>query len=356
MPCQRQIFLQFYRNSLNTPLMKLKIHTFELKLKHTFRIAHSARSIQPTLIVELQDGPYRGFGEAAATSYYGVSVHTMAEKLESLRELIETAAVDNPKAFWEAMAPHLEGHTFAQSALDIATHDIWAKKKGQPLYKLWNLKAEALPLTNYTIGIDTIDIMVKKMQDTPWPVYKIKLGTPDDVAIIKALRQHSKAIFRVDANGAWTASETIENAKLLKPLGVEFIEQPLPVHQLAEMKEVMAHSVLPLIADESCQREADVTKCAGHFHGVNIKLPKCGGLTPALRMIAHAREQHLQVMAGCMTESSIGISAIAQLLPLLDYADLDGALLLQEDIASGVAIQNGQVHYAAENGTGAVLL
>jgi L-Ala-D/L-Glu epimerase len=335
--------------------MKLKIHAFNLQLRHTFRIAHTSRDTQPTLIVELQDGPHRGFGEAAATSYYGVSIEGMAEKLESLREVIESHALSTPEHFWATMAPHLKGHSFAQCALDMAAHDLWGKQQGKPLYKLWNLQADKLPLSNYTIGIDTIDNMLAKMQATPWPVYKIKLGTEEDVAIIKALRQHSNAIFRVDANGAWTAGEAIQNSRLLKPLGVEFIEQPLQASSLNEMKEVLRHTALPVIADESCLTEEDIDTCKGHFNGINIKLTKCGGLTPALRMIAKAREQNMLVMAGCMTESSIGISAIAQLLPLLDFADLDGALLLKEDIASGITIQEGKVSYATENGTGARL-
>jgi L-alanine-DL-glutamate epimerase-like enolase superfamily enzyme len=160
---------------------------------------------------------------------------------------------------------------------------------------------------------------------------------------VRELRRHTNAIFRVDANCAWTAGETIKNAIALKELGVEFIEQPLQAGDWDGMKEVYRHSVLPLIADESCVVEGDVSHCAGHFHGINIKLVKCGGLTPARRMV------------GCMTESSVGISAIAQLLPLLDYVDMDGALLLREDIATGVTIEFGNVHYPDVPGTGATL-
>ncbi len=219
------------------------------------------------------------------------------------------------------------------------------------------LPSEKYPITNYTIGIATIEKMVEKMEEKPWPLYKIKLGTNHDVAIVKALREHTDATFRVDANCAWTPEETIANSFELKKLGVEFIEQPLKADNLEGMKKVMAESALPIIADESCIVESDVEKCEGHFHGINIKLTKCGGLTPARRMIKKAKTLGLKVMVGCMTESTVGISAIAQLLPQLDYVDMDGAMLLKGDIASGVIIEdNGQVIFPELPGSGIALL
>jgi L-alanine-DL-glutamate epimerase-like enolase superfamily enzyme len=199
--------------------------------------------------------------------------------------------------------------------------------------------------------------MVAKLAEMPgWPVYKIKLGTPRDQEIIRELRRHTSAIFRVDANCGWTADETIANSKVLCDLGVEFIEQPLPPEQIDQMRRVRAESALPIIADESCLVESDVARCVGHFHGINIKLVKCGGLTPARRMAALAREHSLAVMVGCMTESSIGISASAQLLPLVDFADLDGAVLLARDIARGVTVDRGIVRFPETNGCGVELL
>ena len=169
--------------------------------------------------------------------------------------------------------------------------------------------AANLPLSNYTIGIDTIETMVRKMREFDgWPIYKIKLGTPDDLAIVRELRRHTEALFRVDANCAWTAEQTLALAPELKALGVEFIEQPLPRDDWDGMREVFARCPLPVIADESCLVEEDVPRCAGHFHGINIKLTKCGGLTPARRMIRRARELGLKVMVGCMTESTVGIA------------------------------------------------
>lgn len=336
--------------------MKLYLHPLHLQLQHTFAISHGKRDSQQTLVVELTDGHHRGFGEAAAIQYYGITVESMMAALEELRPQLEAADGTTPEALWEMCAPQLQHNSFALCALDIAMHDLYGKKKGLPLYQLWELDTSFLPLSNYTIGIDTVENMVKKMLDVPWPLYKIKLGTKDDLKIVRELRRHTDALFRVDANGAWSVEETLRYARSLRELRVELIEQPLPAGDWEGIKRLYKKTTLPLIADESCQGEADVQRCHGRFDGVNIKLPKCGGLTPALRMIRQARQLGLKVMAGCMTESSIGISAIAQLLPLLDYADLDGALLLRQDPAEGVRIHQGQVTYAERAGTGAALL
>ena len=335
--------------------MKLILRSFDLPLKHTFTIAYASRDFQDTLIVELQQDGFRGFGEATANPYYGITIQSMTQALEKVRSLVEETDLTHPEGFWQKMQPLLATNSFALCALDMAANDLHGKILGKPLYETWGLQADRLPLTNYTIGIDSVEKMVAKLRECPWPLYKIKLGTPDDVAIVRELRRHTEAVFRVDANCAWGVEETLENARQMQPLGVEFIEQPLKADDLEGMKEVYARSVLPLVADESCITEADVAKCQGHFHGVNIKLVKCGGLTPARRMIAEARSLGMKVMVGCMTESTVGISAIAQLLPLLDYVDMDGALLLREDIASGVTVRDGKVYYGSENGTGAVL-
>jgi L-Ala-D/L-Glu epimerase len=335
---------------------KLTIRSFDLPLRHTFTISYDSRDVQPTLIVELQQGDHKGYGEATSNPYYGFTIENMTKALENIREQIESAELTSPDVFWARMQPLLSDNPFALCALDMAANDLFGKLNGKPLYKMWGLEAKNMPLTDYTIGIDSIENMVKKLKEYPWPLYKIKLGTSEDVAIVKELRRHTDAVFRVDANCAWGVEETIENSHQLKQLGVEFIEQPMAASDMIGMKEVYERSALPLIADESCIIEADVAKCYGHFHGVNIKLVKCGGLTPARRMIAEARRLGMKVMVGCMTESSIGISAIAQLLPLLDYVDMDGALLLREDIATGVTIDYGKVNYSEVNGTGTTLI
>lgn len=337
--------------------MQLRFHTFDLPLRHTFTISRGSVDVQPTLIVELEQDGLRGYGEATTNPYYGATLENMIGALEAAREEIEAYRLGDPAEFWQALRPSLREHPFAQCALDQAAYDLWGKLRGAPVWKLWGLSIENLPPTNYTIGIDTIETMVAKMREFPgWPVYKIKLGTDHDLEIIRTLRQHTDAVFRVDANCGWTAEETLQNAAAMQSLGVEFIEQPLPADRWQEMGRVYGASALPIIADESCVVEHDVERCAGAFHGVNIKLVKCGGLTPARRMIARAKELGLRTMVGCMTESTVGISAIAQLLPLLDYVDMDGALLLAKDIAKGVTIEQGHCRYPQENGSGVQLL
>ncbi len=336
--------------------MYLKFHSFNLELRETFTTSHGSRNVQPSLIVEINDGEFSGFGEAAATSYYGVSIEKMKASINSVRDIVLKNIHLKPEEIWELTFPQLENDTFAQCALDMALHDLYGKKQGLPLYKLWGLQLKEIPLTNYTIGIDSIERMIEKMKAFPWPVYKIKLGTEDDVQIVKELRKYTEAIFRLDANAGWKAEQAAKNSIALKPLGVEFLEQPLHPQDTEGMKLLYKESALPLIADESCMIEEDIEKCAASFHGVNIKLTKCGGLTPAKRMIMKARKLNLKVMVGCMTESTVGISAIAHLLPLLDYVDMDGALLIKNDIASGVSIHNEKVHFPKRNGTGAELI
>jgi len=233
--------------------------------------------------------------------------------------------------------------------------DLYAQKKQKKLYELWGYSIENNPKTDYTIGIDSIEKMVSKMKELPWPIYKIKLGTKEDLAIVTELRKHTNAVFRIDANCGWTVPETINNAIELKKLGVEFLEQPLKANYWEGHATVFKNTVLPIIADESCIFEEDVAKCHNHFHGVNIKLGKCGGLTPARRMIAQAKKLGMKTMVGCMTESTVGISAIAHLLPELDFVDMDGPLLLAEDIATGVTISDGIIEYSRLNGTGVTL-
>ncbi|MCL6461048.1 MAG: dipeptide epimerase [Flavobacterium micromati] len=336
--------------------MELILKEFNLKLKHTFTISRESIDFQPSLIVELRNNGFSGFGEATSNPYYKTTVSVMIQDLEKIRNLIESVKNETPDSFYDKMYPLLKHDMFALCALDMAYNDLYARQKGKKLYDLWKYDIGKNPLTDYTIGIASIEKMVAKMQELPWPIYKIKLGTSEDIAIVTELRKHTNAIFRIDANCGWTVDETIINAIELKKLGVEFLEQPLKADNWEEHKEVFKHSVLPIIADESCIIEEDVAKCMGHFHGINIKLVKCGGLTPARRMIIEAKQLGLKTMVGCMTESTVGISAIAQLLPKLDYVDMDGALLLAKDIATGVTIDFGKISYSDLDGTGVTLI
>lgn len=335
--------------------MEILLKPYELELKHTFTISRESHDIQPSLIVQLKDGEFSGYGEATSNPYYNITVPSMIETLKSLTTAIDAARNKTPEIFWDLMHYYLKENMFALCAIDMAFNDLFARKNSKKLYELWGYNITNNPLTDYTIGIDTVEKMVYKMKECPWPIYKIKLGTKEDIKIVKELRKHTDAIFRIDANCGWTVDETITNAIALKSLGVEFLEQPLKADEWDAHKYVFEHSVLPIIADESCQVETDVAKCFKHFHGVNVKLVKCGGLTPARRMLNQAKKLGMKTMVGCMTESSVGISAIAHLLPLLDYVDMDGALLLKKDIARGVVIQNGVVEYSDLKGTGVEL-
>ncbi len=336
--------------------MNLIIRTYKLQLKHPFTISRGTRTEVSSIIVELTENKFSGFGEATANPYYNTTTEQFKEELIQKRSIIEKYSNKTPEEYWDYLYPYFKDNMFLLCALDEAYTDLYTRKKGVKLYQYWNFKLENIPQTNYTIGIDSIKNMVAKIKEVPFPIYKIKLGTKNDIEIVTELRKHTNAIFRIDANCGWNVTETLKNAIELKKLGVEFIEQPLPANNWKGAKIVFKNSCLPIIADESCIVESDIEKCYNHFHGVNIKLMKCGGLTPAKRMLAKAKTLGLKTMVGCMTESSVGISAIAHLTPLLDYVDMDGALLLKNDIAKGVTIQNGNIIFSDKNGTGVLLL
>ncbi|MBD0403627.1 dipeptide epimerase [Flammeovirga sp. EKP202] len=335
--------------------MKVEVYPVDLQLRHTFKIAHDERDIQKSVIVALSDGHYTGYGEATANNFYGVSQEQIIQSIHSIEDKITALDTLSPLQFHQKISTWLAGASFPICALDEAYHDFYGKKHRQKNYKTWDVDGKVFPLSNYTIGIGTIEEMVAKMKEFPNPIYKIKLGTKEDIKIVEALRKHTDAIFRVDANCAWGLEESIENSIAFKELGVELIEQPMHPLEVEGMRRVYKSSQLPLLADESCIVESDVEKCIGQFHAINIKLTKCGGPTVAVRMIEKARQLGLKVMVGCMTESSVGISAIAQLLPLLDFVDMDGALLLKNDPASGVEIINGKAHFPNVYGNGVVL-
>lgn len=339
--------------------MKLTIRSFDLPLKHPFTISRETTTIQPTVIVELSENGFAGFGEATTNAYYGVTTESLKNDIESVRIELEGISLTHisAEALWAVLKARLSEQPFALCAIDQAAHDLWGKLHGKPVYEMWGLSIDDVPSSCFTIGIDSIDKMIAKLKEMPgWPIYKIKLGTKQDVEIIEALRQHTDAAFRVDANCGWTVDETLQNVSGFEKLGVEFIEQPLPADNWTGYRRLFEESALPILADESCILERDVDRCVNHFHGINIKLVKCGGLTPARRMIANAKEHGMSVMVGCMTESTVGISAIAQLLPLLDYVDMDGAALLAIDIASGAYLDKGVCRFPDVAGTGVSLL
>ncbi|HNL65040.1 MAG TPA: dipeptide epimerase [Ferruginibacter sp.] len=307
---------------------------------------------QPSFLVELEFMGLRGYGEAPAISYYNIPVEQMAADLEQKKIFVEKFAFADPERYWHYLHHLFPRNAFLVCALDMAGWGLYGKLKRKQLHQLWNLDIARAPLTDYTIGIDSIENMISKLHEKPWPIYKVKVGVEGDIEMVAALRKHTNAVLRVDANAGWTLEQALQKIPLLKDLGVELVEQPLAKYDWEGMKVLYERSPLPLFADEACVFESDVVKCQGHFHGINIKLTKCSGITPARRMIEKARELNMQVMVGCMNESSVGTAAIAQLAPLLDHVDMDGPLLLSEDIASGVQFDNGKIIYPNKPGIG----
>jgi L-Ala-D/L-Glu epimerase len=332
--------------------MKVSYQSYNLKFRHPFTISKGTKTHQPTLMVELEHFGIKGYGEAPAIAYYQIPVDKMIADLEAKKSMIEKFAFTDPERYWHYLHHLLPDNPFLVCALDIAAWDIYGKMKKKKLYELWGGDIANNPICDYTIGIDTIDKMVAKMKELPWPVYKIKVGTAHDIAIVKALRDNTNAILRVDANAAWDLDTALQLIPQLKELGVELVEQPLAKDNWEGMKVLYKESSLPLYADESCVKEQDVDKCYQHFNGINIKLTKCSGITPARRMITKARELGLKIMVGCMNESTIGSAAIAHLLPFIDEVDMDGPLLLEEDLATGIGYNFGKISYGEGHGLG----
>jgi len=333
--------------------MKLHYHSINLPFQYPFTISGGrTKTHQPSLLVALQLGNLIGYGEAPAITYYNITVDQMIVDIERKKTMIEKFAFTEPERYWHYLHHLIPNNPFLVCALDIAAWDLYGKMKNQPLHKLWKTDFRNIPLTDYTIGIDSIENMVAKMKAKPWPIYKIKVGFENDIETITELRKHTDAIFRVDANAAWTFEEALIKIPQLKDIGVELVEQPLAKDDWANMEVLYQKSQLPLYADESCVSEHDVEKCHNHFHGINIKLTKCSGITPALRMIQKARSLNMNVMMGCMNECTVGSAAIAQFLPQLDHVDMDGPLLLSQDIATGIEYDFGKVSISDAPGLG----
>lgn len=332
--------------------MKIRYWSYDLPFVFPFTISRGTKTHQPTLIVELEHMGIKGYGEAPAIAYYHIPVEKMIADIEEKKQFIEKYAFTDPERYWHYLHHLFPQNNFLVCALDIAAWDLYGKMRNQPLYRIFGNDPAKAPLTDYTIGIDTLGNMLKKIDNNPWPIYKVKLGTPEDIRIIRAIREHTNAVIRVDANAGWSLDTARRLLVQLKEINVELIEQPLDKDDWDSMRKLFNESQIPLIADESCVTENDVQKCQGFFHGINIKLTKCGGITPARRMIKNARTFGLQIMIGCMNETTIGSAAIAHLIPAVDYADADGPLLLANDAATGLNYQNGRITVPEKPGLG----
>lgn len=330
--------------------MKLFPRLLELRTRHTFTIARGGSSTWKNVELAIEDGRLTARGEGAPRSYYG---ETPEAALAWLTARACAALPASPE-----MLRAESGPASARCALDLALHDLWAQRDGVPIHEWlaarYGLRAERRwPKTSFTIGIDSPEVVrAKTVEAAEYPILKVKLGSPDDFAILAAIRSVSKAALRIDANAAWTVEQTLDMASRLVELGVELVEQPLAKHDLAGYRALRGRFPIPIYADESCVGPEDVERLAGAVDGVNLKLSKCGGLEPACRMIRRARELGLHVMVGCFIESSLGITAAAHLAPFVDVLDLDGAALLSEDPYRGVRIPRGELELPAGPGLG----
>jgi len=337
--------------------MQLKVETKRLTLKTKWTIARGSSDYKDNVFVTLEHDGITGTGEAAPNTRYKESAGETTKRLNEIRPLIESANPLHYSNLIGKVRQAFEGQSCAKAAFDIALHDWVGKKWGIPLYALWGLDPRNAPLSSYSIGIDEPEKMAAlAAANAAMPVFKIKLGSKDDRAIIEAIRRVTDKPIRVDANEGWTdRQQALNEVKWLADRGVEFVEQPMPEAQHEDMVWLKQHSPLPLIADESVHVAADIPRLSEAFDGINIKLMKSEGLLEALGMIRMARAMGLKVMLGCMVESSIAISAAAHLAPLTDYIDLDGALLLADDPARGVENRNGKLFFNEQPGLGAAL-
>lgn len=334
--------------------MTLRFYPYTLELKHTFTIAISSRTTTPDMMVEVEKDGIIGYGEASMPPYLGESQETakaFLSKVEMAR-YPDPFLLDDILADIDAIAP---GNPAAKAALDIALHDWLGKKMGYPWYKIWGLDPSKTPVTTYTIGIDSKEMVRQKIKEAEeFKVYKVKLGGPNDKEMIETIREVTDKPLRVDINQGWKDRDfALSMSEWLAKKGVEFIEQPMPKERLDDMAWLRSKSPLPIVGDESVQRLADVRKAYGVFDGINVKLMKSTGMREAYKMITLAKGLGMKVMLGCMTETSCGISAAAQLSPMVDWADLDGAVLIKNDPFRGASIVDGKVTLTALPGIGA---
>ncbi|MDB4950386.1 MAG: hypothetical protein JWM27_3035 [Gemmatimonadetes bacterium] len=340
--------------------MKIEFDAIALPTKHAFHIAREATArTRVSVWVRLTDEDgIEGWGEAAATPFYGETAETVAAVLPRYAQVLEEAAAGDPFALERterALEKAIGRNPAARAALSCALHDLLGKRLGLPVWKLWGLDPAAAPLSSFTIGIDDPEVVRDKVREAEsYSILKVKVGTSHDEAILAAIRDvaPTKPVF-VDANTGWTARQAVRALPMLESFGVTLLEQPVTKADVEGLKEIRRHSRIPIVADESCETSADVAKLAGAVDGVNIKLAKCGSLREALRIVHAARAHGMSVMLGCMVESTLGIAAAIQLAPLVDWVDLDGAALLANDPFRGPGLESdGRLRFNREPGLG----
>ena len=333
--------------------MPIHYSIIDLELTHPFKISRRPTDfLRQAITVEI-DG---GIGAATPTHFYGETVDTVQEAFEIFNPIIDQFKdLDAIQSVMSKLDDTLNGNYAAKSAIDLALHDRLAKRLGIPLFKLWGVDPSQTLHTSFTIGIDEPEQMQHKVaQAKNFPILKVKLGTEHDLKIISKIRDITNKPIYVDANTAWSPKEAICKIEQLESFNVALIEQPTQAKDLLGLKFIRENSKLPIFADESVNRSNGIPRLAGIVDGINIKLSKCGGLLEAIRMIHVARSHNLQIMIGCMIESSISITAAAHLTPLVDFADLDGNLLVSNDPYSGVTVDQGKLVLSDQPGIGIV--
>jgi L-alanine-DL-glutamate epimerase-like enolase superfamily enzyme len=324
-------------------MIHINAKPIDLKLTTPFRISRGVQHISPNAVVQINYDEYTGYGEAAPDEYYGENQQTVLACISAFAGNFG----DDPFVIEDIMHrldKVIRLNPSAKAAVDMALYDLIGKALGVPLYKLLGLNPKHTPHTSFTIGIDTpVEMARKALIAKDYPILKIKVGTRHDLDIIKAIRDVTNAVIRVDANTGWTPKEAIKMINALAAYNIEFVEQPVAAHDLTGLKLIRDNVPVPIIADESCVTVEDIPRVAGYVDGVNLKLMKCGGIRHALKMIHVARAHNLRIMIGCMIESSLAITAAAHLTPLVDYADLDGHLLINDDPYVGVTVERGKL-------------
>lgn len=333
--------------------LTLSTELLSLRTRHPFIIARGGQSDYRTVMVKITDADgIEGWGEAAATRFYGETLDTVQAVLPRYaQELGEDP--QQLEAIEARMFTAVSGNAAARVAISSALHDLVAKRAGLSLCRYWGLDPAAAPRSTFTIGMDTPEMVRTKVQEAAsYLVLKIKLGGLHDLELLQTIRGATDRELRVDANCGWTASQAVAMLPVLAEFGVTLLEQPVAPMDLDGLARVHRHARIPVIADESCVTSRDIAALVGKVDGINIKLAKCGSLREALRMIAMARGHSMMVMIGCMIESSLGITAAAHLTPLVDVVDLDGAALLSQDPFVGATIDGGQVRLPDGPGLG----
>ena len=324
--------------------MKLSFSPYNLQLQHTFSVAGFSRNTSPVVLVEIKHQGLVGYGEASMPPYLGetqASVISFLKKL-NLSQFNDILKIEEIIQYTQSIS---KGNSAAKAAVDIALHDLMGKTINKPLHEIWGFNANDTPYTSYTIGIDHVEMVKQKtLEASQYKVLKVKLGGANDKEMIRAIRSVTNVPLYVDANQGWKDKhQALDSIHWLKEKGIELIEQPMPKEQIDDMAWLTQNSPLPTIADEAFQRLNDIIRLKDVYSGINIKLMKSTGLNEAKKMIKQARKLNMEIMMGCMTETSCAISAASQLAPLVDWADLDGNLLITNDLFNGVAIKDGKI-------------